>query len=337
MRKDLSPAWKVMIYPGSGKEDKMKIDTERLLNMHPPTSLQMLSIGALIKAVIFGLKMAVNLYRPQRKKSKKHPTQLGLPGRDLKIKTAGGKVTLSAWWIPYEGAQNTVIIGHELGSAKSSKLPYARFLYQAGYNVLLFDLRNHGQSSLDARLLCQSRRFTDDLEAVIRYVSHRPDVRGGGIAILAFSFSCFPAIQVLKRGLRVTAIITDSGPRINLPKMYADFLTAFKRFLVPRAFHGPVLFRAVIFSYTCLGYALLAVRWPPAISDVTTQMLLIGNADDPISPADEIKAFAALKPGTSCWISPGTSHLQAFRKHSDQYKQKVLDFLAREFARQRLG
>lgn len=65
-------------------------------------------------------------------------------------------VSLSGWWIPsrssrgntgaFESGTRTVIVCHGWGQNKSTQLVMARGLVPAGYNVLIFDFRGHGES-----------------------------------------------------------------------------------------------------------------------------------------------------------------------------------------------
>jgi alpha-beta hydrolase superfamily lysophospholipase len=57
---------------------------------------------------------------------------------------------LRGWWIPApsrDHSTRTVVVCHGLGGNKSSQLLLARDLIPAGYNVLVFDFRAHGESA----------------------------------------------------------------------------------------------------------------------------------------------------------------------------------------------
>lgn len=93
------------------------------------------------------------VYRP-RIQSSQTPENIGFVYQSVSFNTEDG-VRLSGWWIPAQSAQlsnvqdsrRTVIVCHGFGSSARSALPLAQQLVPYGYNVLMFDLRAHGDST----------------------------------------------------------------------------------------------------------------------------------------------------------------------------------------------
>lgn len=54
---------------------------------------------------------------------------------------------LSAWWIPADPQRPPVVLCHDLGSSKRSVVNLAIALRSAGFPVLAFDFRGHGESA----------------------------------------------------------------------------------------------------------------------------------------------------------------------------------------------
>lgn len=293
-----------------------------------------LSILPVLATMGWSLRMARQLYRPPRRSSSRHPSDLGLPCDDVEIPVESERTVLAGWFLRHGDARPTIIVGHELGGQKGSKLPYARFLFEAGYDVLLIDLRNHGSSSDDPGLFDQSRRYTSDVASSVGFVRERAGARGSAIGLLFFSFSTFPALYYLKRGpAEVSAAVLDSGPAVDIGTMYRRFMETAGRFQLPPLYRGPVLFRLVVLSYALLSRAFLSLdAWPPPLATYPTSLLFIGSEDDPIVAPSEAKTLAGLSPRAEYWIAPGSFHLKAFRDHKESYKRTVLDFFARSFA-----
>ncbi len=68
-----------------------------------------------------------------------HAETVFFPARD--------QTPLVAWYIPALGTpRGTVILAHGIDGNRSDMLPRAAFLVRDGYNALLVDLRDHGQS-----------------------------------------------------------------------------------------------------------------------------------------------------------------------------------------------
>jgi pimeloyl-ACP methyl ester carboxylesterase len=239
------------------------------------------------------------------------------------------RVSLDAWYIPAPDATASVVIGHAIGRNKGFSLPYAEFLHRAGYNVLVFDLRNHGASDQDRAFWHMARRFTDDVHAAVSWLraTHSSD-----IAMLTFSFSTFPALHVLNRDVRaVDAVVSDSGPCLNVETVSRNFLEAGKAHL-PAWAGRPHVFDAFARVYAFAVTRMLSVDWPPAPGRFTTPVLFIANECDVIIPAADVQAFATNWQHGELWHVPGAAHLAAYKADPAGYSQRVVSFLARAFA-----
>jgi len=72
--------------------------------------------------------------------------QLGYPFQRVDFVTADD-MPISGWWIPSDKpTRDTVIVCHGLGANKSNQLTLAAHFLPAGFNVLIFDFRAHGES-----------------------------------------------------------------------------------------------------------------------------------------------------------------------------------------------
>jgi alpha/beta superfamily hydrolase len=138
----------------------------RMARLHRPAggtiSRGMRTIAVLVvRAVILAaialpfVMAAAMVYRPKVVWRDDPLSQLGFPFERVEFRTADG-VKLVGWWIPamqtprsrdWEMAgRETAIICHGLAAGKSNQLTLARRLVPAGFNVLIFDFRAHGES-----------------------------------------------------------------------------------------------------------------------------------------------------------------------------------------------
>ena len=309
--------------------------TTRVLVWLRDLALTLLFLPAVATAM-FALVFAYKTHHPSRRPSRKKPEDFGLSATSVKLAVKNSKIRLDAWFIPAHQAIHTVILGHGWGRNKDFSLPYASFLHRAGYNVLIFEHRNHGESDVDHALWSMSRRYTDDIEAAILFIQSQPELDRGDLALYCFSFSTFPALHVLRRPecLRlVRACILDSGPSINLTDISHRFAKAGK-IKLPAIFKGPIL--GTVFQYVYAGavVAMLAVHWPPQLDQMPVKLLFIANSDDEIVPPFQSQGMADLHPKSELWLATGTSHLMAFRDHNEVYRHRITDFLNRHLGRQ---
>src|SRR3972149_992478 len=81
---------------------------------------------------------------PRRLSPTSDPAALGLPFVALQVPS--GELSLPAWWIPARGGEPgpAVLLVHGWESARDRALPQAAFLHAAGFHVLTFDVRGHG-------------------------------------------------------------------------------------------------------------------------------------------------------------------------------------------------
>lgn len=279
----------------------------------------LLALGA------FGFYLAYRLYHPYRNNTR--PLDLKeLQAESLRIPGEEG-IELSALLMRSDESRNAVVVAHELGSFKETKVKIAKQLVNAGYNVLLFDLRNHGDSARDTGLWPMSEKFTDDVAAALRFCK---EVLPGmeSISLYTFSFSTFPSLYIVNRDIEPPdAIILDSGPSLEIGELYGKFMDEMGRNLLPKILRLPPMYQILKFWFRVIGLYMLATKWPPDLSDMRSKVLFVINGKDPIFSQEQILKIAETIPDKRVWVSPETSHLQAYRRNPDGYKNALVGFL----------
>ncbi|WP_026424621.1 alpha/beta hydrolase [Actinokineospora inagensis] len=290
------------------------------------------TLPATVRAWLAALRLAAQdaygVYHPPTAKPGRTPEQKGLTSEPVHVVTSRDRVRLDGWFVPGDGP-HTVVVCHGMGRTKSAVLDHIKLLNGAGYHVLAYDLRNHGASGRDGKVTAMAKRFTSDLRDVLRFVAADPRTKGGKIAVLAFSFSTWPAIYALKAGgPRVAAVICDSGPMYDIPGGFRHF-SALRWGTLPAEATRPgaqALYRKV---FTLIGTRMLAVRgWPPALPTTVTRMLFIGGAKDQVVPAAQVMRVAAEYPDAQRWVAPGAQHMNGVRLDREEYRERVTAFLA---------
>ncbi|PZT57676.1 alpha/beta hydrolase [Paenibacillus silvae] len=135
-----------------------------------------------------------------------------MPFEDITFESGGGQV--QGWFIPAKSdvpePWPLVIIAHGWGSNRSRVLRYARPIWEAGYALLMYDVRSHGAS--DPVRAASAYLFRDDLLAALTYVSGRPEINPEAVGVLGHSLGGLGTILALTEGIPVSAVITDSMP-----------------------------------------------------------------------------------------------------------------------------
>ena len=143
----------------------------------------------------------------------KTPADYGLPFEAVSFHTDDG-LNLSAWYIPSPGSNKLAIMNHPLYCSKYGFVPEgdvaqlvpvhveflntAKHLNAAGYNVLTYDLRNHGQSdaSADGKAGIGYHEWRD-ATAAMRYVASRTDLAAQDVALVSHCMGANASIRAM--------------------------------------------------------------------------------------------------------------------------------------------
>ena len=133
------------------------------------------------------------------------PTNLGVTYEDITLTSQDG-VALAVWYIP---SRNTaaVILLHGHSGNRLGVVHHAEALVQAGYGVLMFDLRAHGSSG--GRRFATSQAGVDDVLTAVAYLSKRPDVNQAGIGVMGVSVGGVFALHAAAQTVAIRAVAVD--------------------------------------------------------------------------------------------------------------------------------
>jgi hypothetical protein len=161
---------------------------------------------------------------PRRSPVLHWPSEQGLEYEDVTFPALDG-VPLEGWFIPAPGSGKLVIANHPLGFSRSGipthlqpwhadwapsgngfdvdLVPDYKILHDAGYNVLAYDLRNHGLSSA-ANGGVVTHGFTEgrDVAGSLEYARTRPGTRGMVIGLFS---RCMGAVSTFAEMTRFPA------------------------------------------------------------------------------------------------------------------------------------
>ncbi len=297
----------------------------------PARGRRLVPLSGVLPAVVLAARHAYELYHPPRSKPGRSPRNKNLPMREFTLVTSRDRITLRGWVVPGEGA-HTVVLCHGMGRTRSSTLGHIEMLHRAGWNVLAFDMRNHGESGRDKRYGSMAERYTGDLADVLRWVRADPGLGGGEIAVYGFSFSTWVSLSVLKRiDDRLAAVICDSGPAFDIKAALREF-AALRRSALPRSVRGGAGFAVYRACFGSLCEHMLAVReWPPDLSRFRTRLMFIAGGQDFVVPESQIAPAAHHYPESERWTAPNALHMNGLRFDREEYRERVLAFLTRCF------
>ena len=264
-------------------------------------------IAGLITAVVaVFVKMMVS---PPRQPLWATPDDLGLPYENVNFPAQDG-LRLSGWFLPASGAPSkkgaTVILVHgwlwnRLGTAASDvfsnvigatpveMLRLAHSLSQDGYNVLMFDLRNHGESAASTPVTFGVKE-SNDLLGALDYLDTRPDVNMSQIGVVGFSYGANTLLYTLPQTTQIKAAVAVQ------PTSAAVFSKRFGRNILGPA--SAVVLPLVDASYQAVGgSALSGIRPDTAVTHAgSVPILYIQGSGDPWGDPDDVSNMAAATP-----------------------------------------
>lgn len=137
----------------------------------------------------------------------------GLPGaRDVTFTTSDG-LALRGWYVPpvvpdgETGAAILFIHGH--AGNRSHFRGEARLYADAGYGLLLFDLRNHGSS--EGEVTTMGPQEVRDVVAAYEFLSRQPEIDPDRIAVYGHSMGGATALLAMEQLPRVRALVVDTA------------------------------------------------------------------------------------------------------------------------------
>jgi fermentation-respiration switch protein FrsA (DUF1100 family) len=254
---------------------------------------------------------------PERRALGPTPTARGMVYTDVSFKTRDG-LTLRGWWIP--GTQHeTIVMIHGLSNNREEPLNKAGYLHQAGYNLLVFDLRGHGQS--DGNGTTMGYREPEDARAA---VAEARALDPGPIALFGYSLGASISVEEAATNPDVTAVIEDSG----FSSVGDVFLARFTE--VTRLPNLPWAAPLVAFGALDLGTSLWNVRPAGLAAQLHKPLLaIIGTADTIVPPAEGLAIFDAAPGPKQLLVVHGAGHVGAYDTANAEYQQTVLGFLAK--------
>lgn len=167
-----------------------------------------LALFVIVVQIIFRPIMAAYLFtRPPRLRvTFTTPKDWGMDYEGVQF-SGGGGVTLDGWYIPSRNGAAVVLLHGHSGN-RLAVAYHAEALSRAGYGVLLFDLRAHGNSG--GRRFARGAEAIEDVLAAVAFVARRREVQGR-IGVMGVSVGGMLAIQAAARTTAVRALAVD-GP-----------------------------------------------------------------------------------------------------------------------------
>lgn len=249
------------------------------------------------------------------------PTNLGVTYEDITLTSPDG-VPLVGWYIP---SRNTaaVILLHGHSGNRLGVVHHAEALVQAGYGVLMFDLRAHGSSG--GRRFATSQAGVDDVLTAVAYLSKRPDVNPAGIGVMGVSVGGVFALHAAVQTVAIRAVAVDGISPAALADLPAP-TSLWRRFNI---------WQQRLMAQMARRYARQSPL--PPNQEVVKKLgkrplffIATGSGDE----AAMLKNLAAAAETAELWQLPEARHAQGWHERPDEYSHRLVAFFDGALARQ---
>jgi len=264
-------------------------------------------IGLFVVAIHFGFKA------PKIAKTGS-PANLGMEFRQVNI-TGHKDANLFGWHIisSAKPQTSTVLVMHGWGVNAEVVMPIALPLYRAGFNVLLVDARNHGQSDSDGHSSMPT--FAQDIESALDWLKAQP--KTGKIAIVGHSVGAAASLLVASRRHDMDAVISIAS------FAHPDWLM--RRYL--KTLHIPKPLVAVILRYVehIIGHRFEAIAPINSARKIRCPVLLVHGEADKTIPVSDVHAIneGCGNPNVKILLIPDADHdsVDKIEQHGDELMQ----------------
>ena len=275
-------------------------------------SLLLALVGAWLMVSIVAEQV---IFHPRRWDIGPTPAARGWVYQDVSFQDASG-LTLRGWWIPGT-SKATVVMVHGWTSSRREPYDKSQYLHDAGYNLLVFDLRGHGQS--DGGYTTMSWLEPADVRAAVTYAAGRSD---GPIALIGYSMGASTAVREAATDPRVAAVVEDSGFSSMAEVFRADF-EAFTH--LP---YEPFALGVQAVAALDLQVNPATVRPVDQAAQLRVPLLaIVGTADRTVPPNEGIAIYNAVRSPRQLLVVPGAGHTAAYNLNRPLYTSTVLAFL----------
>ncbi|MCU6708874.1 alpha/beta hydrolase [Paenibacillus sp. J5C_2022] len=258
----------------------------------------------------------------RRKPLDESPEDYGLSFEKVEFPSTDG-ILLRGWFLPSQrdDATATVIFAHGYrGNRLEQKLPalqLANDLTDAGFNVLMFDFRNCGESG--GKVTSIGLYETEDLLGAIQWVkSHHP---ASPIALHGFSMGASTSLIAASRSPEVAGIVADS-PFESLTPYLADNFSVWTK--LPNFPFTPLI----------LGFIRLHVGNPDHVNPRAELdriyprpvLFIHGDADRAIPYWNSRNMYETHRDVFRFWRVANAGHVGSYRRHKEAYVKRIIQF-----------
>ena len=279
-------------------------------------------LAFMVTLVYLSYRNAKKLVYPTRRSLQRLPVDAGILMWENVTFKSSDDLKLKGWFVPATEPSNKVVICvHGLRRNRERFLTQAAFLHNQGYNVLLFDPRNHGESEGDTTSMALYE--IRDVEAALSFIKKRlgEDLT---IALMGHSMGAATVLRATSRLPHIKASIAISSYS-SLKANIADGVRTFTK--------APPFPLAPLIVWWCEYLTKGKVQDINPLTDLTKfadkpLLLIHGEADTVIRPQNSQRLYEKRPHQSQLIMLAGAGHNAVLSEpYFKQYKTELVNFL----------
>lgn len=253
------------------------------------------------------------------------PEQFGLRYEKVAFKTKDG-LELKGWLLPSpNGDTRTILMCHGWGDNKGELLKQTYFLNEtAGFNLLYFDFRSHGES--EGEITTIGCLETIDFDAAVTWLRTERPALADKVGVFGLSMGAAVSVAAMPQHPDLRCIAVESP--------FSDYRGVIRRwgwnhFKVP---HFPLIDMVLwVLKLRVNDPHVAAFNPVEAAAHIAPRPLfVIGGQNDDLMPEDDVRrVFDAAREPKQLWIVPGAFHAKCREAAGLEYETRLSGFFHR--------
>ena len=274
--------------------------------------------GSIVAYLVIGYVVAARLSVPVRQPLERTPADVGLDYREVAFRSSDG-LSLSAWWVAKAGSSRAALLVHGWAGDKSNLhvVETALVYEQAGFNVLMLDLRGHGKSEGERGTL--GYREVRDVRGALSWLEGR-GFSPEDVVVHGWSMGGAAVVQAVPS--TGVAGVVEEAAYAALPPLLRERIPEISG--LP-AFFTPSIFLVGKLFLDIDPWAVRPVEEAGRLSREGIPFMIIHSRDDEVIPFEHAESFAAAYPEATFWELKGYEHVAAH--YHPEYRERLLSFL----------
>ena len=229
---------------------------------------------------------------------------------------------LYGWWMRAGADAPTVVVLHGVNNNRTSVIRASLVLRQAGFNVLVFDGRAHGDS--EGRYVTYGFYERRDVETAIEWLIAEKGIDRECIGLAGESMGAAIALQVAAHLPWIRAVWADS-PFASLRRVTGEYVRRVTG--LPAAVLNPVLWSVIRVANYRGKFDVEQVSPLALAGQIECPVFLVhGTKDDLIEVKHSENIYDALTGKKELWTVEGVTHARSARRAKREYGDRLTGF-----------